>query len=78
MLDKPIQWRGEAVYLWESKQQTVFTFCCLQSYPFSLLSGSLNLPNDGARMIYVVGCEHAFSTLTGKNQCIVTTMHRYA
>lgn len=30
---------GAAVSLWESKQQAVFTVCCLQSLPPSLLSG---------------------------------------
>lgn len=70
-LDRAIRWRGEAVYLWESRQQTVFTVCCLQSCPLSLLSSCSNPPNDGARMVEMVYCGHAFSAQMGKNLCIL-------
>lgn len=70
-LDRPITWRGEAAYLWELEQRTVFTVCCLQSCPPSLLSGCSNPPSDGAGTVYVV-CRWACLLCTNREElCIL-------
>lgn len=58
MLDRPIRWKGEAVYLWELKQQYLQSAA---SSPVLSHYGNANRPNDGARMVYIVCCGPSFS-----------------